>query len=166
MKSIQLAITLMILLPFGVHAELKIGDPAPDFTLTDMDGKDHTLSGYKGRIIALYFYPKNDTPGCTKEACNLRDNFATLSEAGITVLGVSYDSPDSHKAFTEKHKLPFTLLSDSKKTVSKLYGADGMLMPKRMTFLIDAEGKIMHVFDSVKTDAHAAQIMEVLKPSK
>lgn len=166
MKSIQLAITLMILLPFGVHAELKIGDPAPDFTLPDMDGRDHTLSGYKGRIVALYFYPKNDTPGCTKEACNLRDNFSTLSESGITVLGISYDAPDSHKAFTEKYKLPFTLLSDSKKSVSKLYSADGMLMPKRMTFLIDAEGKIMHVFDSVKTDGHAAQIMEVVKPSK
>ena len=85
---------------------------------------------------------------------------------GRPVLGISYDAPDSHKAFTEKYKLPFTLLSDSKKSVSKLYSADGMLMPKRMTFLIDAEGKIMHVFDSVKTDGHAAQIMEVVKPSK
>lgn len=157
-----LGLMIVMAFPFYSQAELKVGDPAPEFTLPDMDGKDHALSSYKGKIVAVYFYPKNDTPGCTKEACNLRDNDAALRDAGVVVLGVSYDSPDSHKAFKAKHNLPFTLLSDSKKDVSKLYGANGMLMPKRMTFLIDAEGKIMHIFTSVKTDEHAAQILEVL----
>jgi thioredoxin-dependent peroxiredoxin len=141
---------------------LKVGDIAPGFTLPDAGGKMHSISDYKGKTVALYFYPKDDTPGCTAEACNLRDNFTELTDKGIVVLGVSFDSAESHKSFSEKHKLPFTLLADTDKKVADLYGAKGMLMAKRMTFLIGPDGKIIHVFDKVDTGNHAAEILRAL----
>ncbi len=146
--------------------ELKAGDPAPDFSLRDDAGVVHHLKEYRGKIVALYFYPKDDTPGCTAEACNLRDNYDALKKAGVVILGVSYDDADSHRKFKKKYDLPFPLLSDVDKKTAEAYGAKGMLtgfmVAQRKTFLIDENGKILHIFNKVKTDDHARQILEVL----
>jgi thioredoxin-dependent peroxiredoxin len=147
----------------SIQGNLNSGDNAPDFTLKDYSGKNHSLSDYKGKMVALYFYPKDDTPGCTAEACNLRDNYKILSEKGIIILGISYDSPESHTQFIEKYSLPFVLLSDSDKKVAKLYYAEGLITAKRITYLIDGQGKIVHIFDQVSTSDHAAQILEVIE---
>ena len=144
-------------------SSLKAGDPAPDFELKGSDGKTHSLNDYEGKTVVLYFYPKNDTPGCTAEACNLRDNFSVLKENGVAVLGVSYDSLESHGEFIEKHELPFVLLSDADKKVSEAYDAKGMFMPKRKTFVIGEDGKIVHVFKKVDVKDHAGQILKVLE---
>ena len=145
---------------------MKVGDKAPSFELKDGQGKVHKLSDYKGKIVALYFYPKDDTPGCTAEACNLRDNYTLLQDSGIVILGVSYDDSTSHREFSKKYDLPFPLLSDTKKEVAAAYGAKGTLtgffVSERKTYLIDKSGKIMHIFDDVETGNHAAQIMSVL----
>ena len=147
--------------------DLKVGDNAPYFELKDGTGKVHKLSDYKGQIIALYFYPKDDTPGCTAEACNLRDNYTLLQDSGIVVLGVSYDDSTSHQEFSKKYDLPFPLLSDTKKVVADAYGAKGGLtgffVPDRKTYLISKAGKIMHIFENVETENHTAQIMLVLR---
>ena len=150
--------------------QLIVGDPAPDFALPDGEGKLHKLSDYRGKIVALYFYPKDDTPGCTAEACNLRDNYDSLLTAGIIVLGVSFDDTAAHKKFAAKYHLPFPLLSDSEKKVAELYGAKGgatrLMMAKRITYLIDKDGKILHVFDKVDAGNHARQILDILKQKK
>ncbi len=147
--------------------DLKPGDAAPDFSLRDDAGVVHHLKDYKGKIVALYFYPKDDTPGCTAEACNLRDNYQALKKSGVVILGVSYDDTESHQKFKKKYDLPFPLLSDVNKETAEAYGAKGMLtgfiVAQRKTFLIDENGKILHIFDKVETDDHARQILEVLK---
>ncbi len=147
---------------FGASAGLKVGDPAPNFKLMDADGKAHSLGDYSGDVVVLYFYPKNDTPGCTKQGCSLRDGFAELKARGIVVLGVSYDDAGSHRKFREKYNLPFTLLSDSDKSVSKAYGTDGMLFARRVTFIISPDHKIMHIIEKVDTSDHAGQILGFL----
>jgi peroxiredoxin Q/BCP len=112
----------------------------------------------------LYFYPKDNTPGCTKEACSFRDGYSTLQEAGIVILGVSFDSPESHRKFKEKQKLPFILLSDEKKEMAEAYGASGgllgSLMAKRYTYLIDEHGKIVHIFNKVDVKNHAEEVLQ------
>lgn len=149
---------------------LSAGDPAPDFKAVTQDGKPVSLNDYRGKKLVLYFYPKDNTPGCTKEACNLRDNFEGLKEKGIEILGVSPDSDASHKKFIEKFTLPFDLIPDKEKKIIRDYGAwgkkklygkeyEGLL---RTTFLIDEKGMILHVFNKVDTKNHAAQILEVL----
>ncbi len=147
--------------------KLSKGDLAPDFKLVDGQGKAHRLADYKGKTVVLYFYPKDDTPGCTREACNLRDNFDQLTRQGIIILGVSTDDPESHQDFAEKYSLPFPLLADTARTVSEAYGADGgvtrMYLSKRITYLIDTEGKILHRIDNVDTNNHSAQILAILK---
>ncbi len=146
---------------------LKPGDKAPDFKGTDQDGKSVSLNDFKGSKLVLYFYPKDSTPGCTSQACNLRDNYDILMKNGYKVLGVSADSEKSHQKFIEKNNLPFPLLSDTGKEVLKAYGVWG---PKkfmgrefdgihRTTFVIDENGKITEVIDKVKTKDHTAQIM-------
>lgn len=146
---------------------LPIGAKAPDFKLPDAYGEMHKLSDYIGHKVVLYFYPKDGTPGCTNEACNLRDNYEILQEKGIIILGISYDDAESHQKFINEHQLPFTLLSDFDKQVADLYGAKGGLLgfmgAKRITYLIDEKGKIMHVFKDVDTRGHAEQIFSVLK---
>nr|NIW45223.1 redoxin domain-containing protein [Gammaproteobacteria bacterium]NIX56413.1 redoxin domain-containing protein [candidate division Zixibacteria bacterium] len=102
--------------------DLNIGDAAPDFVLNDEDGRKHSLSGYHGQPVVLYFYPKDDTPGCTKEACNFRDDYSAYEDEDVAILGVSADDEDSHKKFKEKYRLPFTLLADTSKKVVNLYG--------------------------------------------
>lgn len=145
---------------------LTIGSKAPDFELPDAQGKIHKLSDYLNSKVVIYFYPKDGTPGCTKEACNLRDNYKTLQEIGIVILGISYDDAESHQKFINEHQLPFTLLSDTKKKVSELYGAKrgllGFIGAKRITYLIDETGYIMHVFDEVDSGNHSGQIIDVI----
>ncbi len=143
----------------GAKIELKIGDAAPNFKLVDQNEKEHNLSNYFGKKIVVYFYPKDDTPGCTKEACSIRDNFALFEENNIIVFGISYDSPSSHKKFSEKYNLPFILLSDSTKSVAKLYNSKGLFMAKRNTFLIDEEGKIFKIYKNVDVSTHTESIL-------
>ena len=146
---------------------LLIGTDAPDFELMDARGKMHKLSDYMRKKLIIYFYPKDDTPCCTKEACNMRDNYESLQKENIVILGISYDDTQSHHKFSDKYQLPFTLLSDTEKRVADLYGAKGGLLgfigAKRITYLIDESGKIMHVFDNVDSGRHSEQILEVLK---
>ena len=146
---------------------LKQGDAAPQFSGVDQDGQAVSLSDYSGKKLVLYFYPKDDTPGCTAEACSLRDNYDKLKSAGYEVLGVSTDPVKSHKKFVEKYSLPFRLLSDTEKTVSEAFGVYGLkkFMGKeymginRTTFLIDEKGIITEVIAKVDTKKHAEQIL-------
>lgn len=135
------------------------GEKAPSFTAMDQDGKQHKLEDYKGKYVLLYFYPKDNTPGCTKEACSFRDNYAELKKY-VTILGVSADSEKSHTGFREKYKLPFTLLSDKEKNIIKSYGADGIIMPKRVSFLINPDGMIVKVYKKVVPVEHAEQVLK------
>jgi thioredoxin-dependent peroxiredoxin len=146
----------------------KAGDKAPNFSLPDQAGKVHKLADYRGKKVVLYFYPKDDTPGCTKEACSFRDSFADFKKAGIEVLGVSVDDESSHTKFAEKYNLPFTLLADKDKKIVEKYGVWGeknmygktFMGTNRVTFLIDGDGKIVKVFDKVKPDEHAKEVLE------
>ena len=147
---------------------LKEGDNAPDFTVKDQNGEEVKLADLRGQKVALYFYPKDDTPGCTKEACSFRDNYSTLNEKGIKVLGVSPDSEKSHQKFISKYDLPFTLLADTDHAIADAYESFGekKFMGKtyngvfRKTFLIDEEGKIKKIFDKVNVEAHADEVLE------
>lgn len=149
---------------------LQIGDPAPDFSLPDQDGTIVHLADLKGKRVVLYFYPKDDTPGCTKEACGFRDAKAKLAKLKAVVLGVSPDGPASHEAFRAKHKLAFTLLCDPDHQVAEKYGAwreKNMYGKKSMgiarsTFVIDANGRVAKVFKAVRPDIHAEQVLAAL----
>lgn len=146
---------------------LNVGDTAPDFTLSDQFGEIHKLSDYRGKKVVLYFYPKDDTPGCTKEACSFRDNFQEYRKRKMVVLGVSKDSTKSHVKFSEKYSLPFTLLSDDDTEVSQAYGVWCLkkFMGKeyyginRMTFIIDEDGQILRIYEKVKPENHAEEIL-------
>jgi len=146
---------------------LSQGDMAPDFALPDQNGNEHSLEQEKGKWVLLYFYPKDDTPGCTKEACAIRDAYGDFKEAGITVFGISTDSVKSHKKFEEKYELPFTLLADENKTVVNLYGVwgDKKFMgksydgTKRTSFLINADGVIKKIYENVKPELHADEVL-------
>jgi thioredoxin-dependent peroxiredoxin len=147
---------------------LKIGDKAPDFSEQDQDGNEIKLSDFKGKKVVLYFYPKDDTPGCTAQACNLRDNELTLKKAGYQVIGVSSDPVKSHKKFAEKFSLPFPLVADPDKKVNEAYGVwveKSMYGRKymgtaRTTFVIDENGIITDIIDKVDTKEHAKQILK------
>ena len=149
---------------------VEIGDAAPDFQVKDDAGKMRTLAEFRGKKVALYFYPRDNTPGCTKEACSFRDGYGALQEAGIVVLGVSFNSPESHRKFKEKQKLPFLLLSDGKKEVAEAYGASGGLLgsvaAKRYTYLIDENGTIVHIFKKVDVKNHAAEVLQAFSGKK
>lgn len=145
---------------------LQVGEPAPNFTLFDQDGVEHSLKQYVGKWVLLYFYPKDDTPGCTTEACSLRDTFPVFEKLQAVVLGVSTDSVKSHKKFADKYALPFTLLADTEKEVVKKYE---VYRPKkfmgreflgtvRTSFLINPAGKIAKIYESVKPNNHAAEV--------
>ncbi len=150
---------------------LKIGTKAKDFTLADQNGKPHTLSDYFGQWILIYFYPKDDTPGCTKEACMIGEVFPKFKKLKAKVFGISADSVKSHKKFAQKFDLPFTLLSDPDKKVLKLYGALGeksMYGRKyigilRNSYLINPEGKIAKVYEKVNPEKHAEEVLEDIK---
>ncbi len=141
---------------------LAVGTVAPNFTTTTDEGKTVSLSDFKGKTVVLYFYPKDDTPGCTKEAQSFRDNYAAYQGKEMVVLGVSMDDQASHKAFKEKYGLPFTLLVDTDGAITKAYDVEGGGYSKRVTYVIDAEGKISYVDDKVNTATHAQDILEVV----
>jgi peroxiredoxin Q/BCP len=142
---------------------LQPGAIAPEFTLADHAGKMRTLSEFKGSYVVLYFYPKDDTPGCTKEACMIRDSYDEFEHNGIVVLGVSKDSPQSHVKFREKYELPFILLSDIDKSVIDAYGADGVLFNKRITYVIDPNGVIAKIYPNVDPAGHAIELLNDIK---
>jgi peroxiredoxin Q/BCP len=143
------------------------GDPAPDFTLLDQNGVSHTLSKYLGRWVLVYFYPRDDTPGCTKEACGIRDNFSAFKRLNAKVLGISTDNVKSHDKFAAKYNLPFTLLADDEKAVVEQYGVWGekksfgktYFGTRRMSFLVSPEGKIAKIYKTVKPAGHAMQVV-------
>lgn len=149
---------------------LKIGDDAPTFTLPDSQGNQVNLTDYKGKWLVLYFYPKDDTPGCTTEACHFRDDFKFLESLGAKVVGVSIDDSFSHKKFAEKYNLPFPLLSDSSGEVASRYGALNnflvIKLAKRYTYLINPQGKIAKIYLSIDTSKHSQEIIEDLKTLK
>ncbi|MFY8149165.1 MAG: thioredoxin-dependent thiol peroxidase [Prochlorococcaceae cyanobacterium] len=148
--------------------ELQIGDAAPAFTLPDQDGNPVSLSDFRGERVVLYFYPKDDTPGCTKEACNFRDQWDTLRSHGIRVLGISKDAAGSHTKFIAKYSLPFPLLTDAEPCpVASAYGSYGLkkfmgrefMGMMRHTFVVDAEGKLERIYRKVKAEVMADQIL-------
>jgi peroxiredoxin Q/BCP len=149
----------------------KEGTSAPNFTATDANGATVRLKDLRGHKVVLYFYPKDDTPGCTKEACSFRDAFSDFKKQGIEVLGVSVDSEASHKKFAAKYQLPFTLLADPDHLIADAYGVYGekkfmgrtYMGVKRITFLIDEKGKIKKVFEKVKPEAHAREVLEAFE---
>jgi peroxiredoxin Q/BCP len=150
---------------------LAVGAQAPEFTTTDQNGMTRRLSDFKGKKVVLYFYPKDNTSGCTKEACAFRDNFAKFRQLNVEVLGVSIDGEKSHKSFVQKYALPFTLLADTDRRLVQAYGAWGeksmygrkYMGTNRVTYLIDEAGKIAAVFPRVKPDAHADEILAILQ---
>jgi len=152
-------------------AYLNKGDNAPDFTVETTNGNNLNLSDFKGKKVVLYFYPKDDTPGCTAEACNLRDNYGELTKRGFEVIGVSPDDINSHSKFTSKYKLPFRLVADPDKTILKKYGVWGLkkMYGKeyegvvRTTYIIDEQGKIEKVIPKVDTKDHTEQILKELQ---
>jgi len=150
---------------------ISAGDPAPDFTLADETGALRKLSDYRCKPVVLYFYPRDDTPGCTTEACSFRDGYSQYQQAGVVILGVSPDSSQEHIRFKEKYGLPFSLLADEGHIVCEHYGVwslkkymgreyEGVF---RTTFLIDPQGKILKVFENVKPDGHADQVLAALQ---
>jgi peroxiredoxin Q/BCP len=143
---------------------LKIGTKAPDFSALDQTGKEHQLADYAGHWVLLYFYPRDNTPGCTAEACSLRDNYSQFTKAGVTILGVSSDSVTSHDKFAAKFQLPFTLLADTEKKLIKAYEAGGLF--KRISYLINPAGEIVKAYEKVKPAEHAAEVLKDMEYAK
>lgn len=171
----RLSNILFYLLPSNQSTmALKVGQKAPKFSLPDQDGQVHTLAEYAGKWVLLYFYPKDDTPGCTVEACSLRDNWDAFKKAGVTILGMSADPVKKHKKFADKYALPFTLLADEAKQTLKDYGVWGekkfmgrlYMGIARSSFLIDPEGKIAKMYEGVKPTEHAEEVLADVKGMK
>ncbi|MFO1350849.1 MAG: thioredoxin-dependent thiol peroxidase [Gammaproteobacteria bacterium] len=150
---------------------LEVGDPAPEFAVADQSGQPLSLSSLRGRKVVLYFYPKDDTPGCTKEACGIRDHFPAFGKLNAEVLGVSVDDAESHRKFIAKYRLPFTLLADTDKDIVQAYGVWGeknrygrkYMGVNRVTYVIDEHGNIAAVFPKVKPEGHAEELLAVLR---
>ena len=144
-----------------------VGGPAPDFELPDQDGQLHSIEDYRNQWVVLYFYPKDETPGCTTQACEFRDNIFAYRDLNAQILGVSLDDIDSHKAFAENHGLPFPLLADVDGDIASAYGVKtrmfGMTVAKRQTFIISPGGTIAKHFEAVKPDEHSAEVLAALK---
>ena len=168
-SRILLALTAMMFFATkALAAEVpEVGSPAPDFKLQDQNGDWHALGDYHGSWLAIYFYPKDDTPGCTKEACNFRDNIYAFKAIGANVVGVSVDDVDSHQEFTEKYKLPFTLLADVGGAMSDEYGVlrDWKLMKiaSRQSFIINPDGVIVKHYEDVDPETHTQEVLEDLE---
>ena len=169
LKIFQPVILFLFMWPFSSSSanELMPGDAAPEFELIDQYMKTHKLDDYAGKWVVLYFYPKDDTPGCTTEACNFRDEIFKIRELNAEVLGVSLDSAESHAKFAEKHGLPFSLLSDAETEVAQKYGCLTSMGPlkyaKRHTFIIDPDGKLARIYRDVKPKTHAGEIIADLQ---
>jgi len=172
-KIISIVSTLSLLTlcsTVSMAEQVGAGDPAPDFELVDQDGQLHSIEDYRGKWVALYFYPKDDTPGCTTEACEFRDNIFAFRNMDCQILGVSFDDEESHKAFSEKHGLPFPLLADTKGAAADAYGVKatmgGSTVARRQTFLIDPEGNIARHYDTVNPESHSTEVLADLEKLK
>ncbi|MBP6105279.1 MAG: peroxiredoxin [Steroidobacteraceae bacterium] len=148
-----------------------VGKPAPAFKLQDQAGRWHSLADYKGKWVALYFYPKDDTPGCTTQACGFRDNVFAFNKEGAVIVGISVDAVASHKEFAAKHGLPFTILADSDKSVTRSYGVlktylGVMEMARRDTFIIDPQGRVAKHYESVNPEGHSQVVLADIKALK
>ena len=157
------ATALAFLGAVALAADITVGQPAPEFELSDQNGQLHSLEDYRDRWVVLYFYPKDETPGCTTEACEFRDNIFAYRERNAIILGVSLDDAESHKAFAENHGLPFTLLADTEGTAAEAYGVKtrmlGMTVAKRQTFIIDPAGKIAKHYKKVDPESHSEEVL-------
>lgn len=154
--------------PIGIaNDQATVGSPAPEFELPDQDGQLHSLEDYRNQWVVLYFYPKDETPGCTTEACAFRDNIFAFRDLNAQILGVSLDDVESHKAFAENHGLPFPLLADPDGDTSSAYGVKtrmfGMTVAKRQTFIIGPDGNIAKHYETVKPDEHSTQVLADLR---
>lgn len=166
-----LALGLFTIAAIASASAPAVGQAAPAFKLQDQGGKWHSLADYKGKWVAIYFYPKDDTPGCTTQACSFRDNIFAFNKEGAVILGISVDDVESHKKFAEKHGLPFTLLADADKSVSKSYGVlktymGVMEMARRDTFIIDPQGRIAKHYESVDPEGHSELVLKDIKALK
>ena len=162
-----LALALSPVAPILADDGVEIGAPAPEFELPDQDGQLHSLEDYRDQWVVLYFYPKDETPGCTTQACEFRDNIFAFRKLNAQILGVSLDDVESHKNFSENHGLPFPLLADSAGTTADAYGVKtkmmGWTVAKRQTFIIDPRGKIARHYQKVDPDRHAAEVLADLE---
>jgi len=168
MKKILLSIFLLLLsAPIFADEVPAVGTDAPSFNLQDQNGEWHALEDYRGQWLAIYFYPRDDTPGCTTEACNFRDNIYAFKAIGATVVGISVDDVESHKEFSDKYKLPFTILADEDGKTAKTYGVlkDYKLLKlaSRQSFLVNPEGKIVKHYADVDPDEHTDQVLADIK---
>ncbi len=171
MKHVFASFAIAVLLLAGGNTlfaeEIKEGDPAPGFELRDQNGQLHSLEDYRDKWVAVYFYPKDDTPGCTTEACEFRDDIFAFKELDCQILGVSLDDEVSHKSFADKYSLPFPLLADTDGTTAEAYGVKakmfGMTVAKRQTFLLDPNGRIAKHYAKVDPDIHSKQVLADLK---
>jgi len=167
LQGAAVAISLLIAGSACAAEAPAVGSAAPAFKLQDQTGKWHTLSDYKGKWVVLYFYPKDNTPGCTTQACEFRDNIFAYREAGAVILGVSVDDVASHKAFSDEHSLPFPILADSGKETATAYGTlttyKEMVLSKRETFIIDPEGRIAKHYADVNPKGHSEIVLADLK---
>lgn len=139
--------------------KLALNDTAPEFSAIDQNGETHSLSDYRGQYLLLYFYPKDDTPGCTTEACSFRDGYSELLPH-VQIVGLSADSRESHEKFAEKYSLPFPLLSDPEKKILKAYGVNGMFFSERTSFLINPDGKIAKIYEKVDPGTHTQEVLD------
>ncbi len=159
--------TILIGATPSIADQLAAGQLAPDFELQDQNGQLHSIEDYRGQWVALYFYPKDDTPGCTTEACEFRDNIFAFRDLNCQILGVSLDDKISHGEFAEKYSLPFPLLADTEGTASDAYGVKarmyGMTVAKRQTFLIDPDGRVAKHYETVDPETHSAELLADLK---
>ena len=164
--KILLLIPIALILVFSANFFIKdnevlfVGGDAPFFSLTDQDGNIHNLTDYKDKRLVVYFFPMADTPGWIKEACGFRNVYAEFEKNNIVVIGVSYDKSESLRNFKDKYNLPFNFLSDKEKQVARIFGANGLFVPKRMTFVIDGNGKIEKIYKKVNINTHAETILE------
>lgn len=168
--SVLTRMAVAVAAAFGMtatQAQVAVGDAAPDFRLQDQNGQWHTLAQHRGQWIALYFYPKDQTPGCTKEACSFRDNVFAFEALGATILGVSLDDVESHAEFAKKYSLPFPILADVDGAATERYGVMGGFGPiklaKRQSFLIDPSGRIVKHYEDVDPEKHSAEVLADLK---
>lgn len=166
LAALYAGLVLMFALAGAGAAELTVGTPAPDFRLTDQNGETHSLADYRGRWLVVYFYPRDDTPGCTREACAFRDDVRQLRRMQVALLGISLDSIESHRKFAEKYGLPFPLLADADGAVSAAYGALWSLGPlrfaRRHSFIIDPQGRVAHIYRSVNAGEHSDEVIRDL----
>ena len=162
-----LAFAVLPALPTLAGDGIEVGAPAPEFELPDQDGQLHSLEDYRDQWVVLYFYPKDETPGCTTEACEFRDNIFAFRKLNAQVLGVSLDDVESHKKFSENHGLPFPLLADTEGSAADAYGVKtkmmGWTVAKRQTFIIDPQGKVARHYEKVDPDEHAAEVLADLE---